>query len=1841
MSESDKDKKRPDGGPPGSDFDWDSALTEWDEKSFEPEIARDEETKKPATVAGTSLERPARPLYRPPAGLAPPAPPRQPPKVPPPKPAPPRPAPPPRRLAPIEQEPLDDELDDGPPSSPPASPAVLPAASHGASSLAPSTPAGHGLEKVFDRKGEAFEANDDDVDALLDGPALVESVRPPAITRDFDVHESGADGADETDAPPSSEPEPNAAGLEELPVRPQVTSHIDLQLSDVELVNPEPPNAPNVAIPVLEGEPRDHDPDAETHIAQVPSEVLLRAKARLVESHHPTAVEEQLESTQPREVPIEASTGSAQLADDSIESALRSRADWLEEEAAVRRGEDRARLLLALSEIRAILGQRARAAQLAAGARDTAPNLLLSHKQARALAENLSPGDVAEMLKSEAASAESLDARLHASLLAADALRRGGDEVGAVQTWDELLVSAPSDPRALVARAAFGLSREELDPLVQLSQGPTGGAGGPSIQDGILAALALRGALPERLPSGEAFEAVRANDALGRARSALGKNDVVTATSCLGELREVPELARAAGWLFAALGSTQPATRPEAAKALEKLVQGGEEPARRALAARAIELGDAKLAETAIAGPSFSTADRAVLRTLLDIDPALRDADAEALAIAGSMAPLASAVAAHLPGKPMGVDTDSTDAWLEGRADRLVGNEPARSELRLARLLGAGAPAGAIAAAIASFPAPGPPEAEGIAVELLAREQKWAELAETLQRWKGGKPSGHSGDGALAAGLLAERTNDPERARQAYQEARAEDPTNEAAARALAELDPATDLSEQLSGLADQLGDSVTGALARLEAVMRAEGIDEETRANLLERTHRAAPGLPMAAFLARRNARKRGDTSELLRWIDEERAADPEPLERAVDAARQALLLVKSEPGLAAERAEEAHKARPNDMALRELYERLSPEPPVDQGAWREERASHAIGDARAILYMEAAHRYELSGDKASALRAAEAAVASGESILARLALERAELEAGAAARLADELLDEARQAATVEERREAYERLADLDAIGRSDPASALLWHRSILEESPTHKPSLRHLEHALIGEGRDEELEPIATGVARALDGAAGGEGAAHADLAARFRARGAAGSWEATYEVAEIGARQPVPSLSSQRLLNAHARSRRDDALLLKTTLALLSKTTRQPEVTSLLIRAGEAASRTGDLAQATELLERAKTSDPSDVVVWGLLADVRQRAGDPRGAAEACEALARSSVVREHRLPAWYDAGRFWTDDVHDQDRGLAALEQAASIDLAYEDVFQRLSNIYTSRGAKGELASLLERRIATISDPDERMSMEVERGRALSEVGDYAGARRALEAALASHPDSTPALAHFAELSAREQDWDSAEQAWVRLARLLTQPEEQRQVYARLGQLYSTNSVNLARAELAFKEVLKRAPGDVVTLESLVDIYRRMNDAPHAVEIVQQLAMQARDPTEKRARLIELAEIHESPGHDTRKAEQVLEGARREFPTDVAILRALAEFYIRHKQMPAVHILLDRAAADARRAFAAGRFAPALFEIMRAVFELRGRKDASRIVAATLAAFDGQPAIVRGAEARALDPALDDKLAPEVLSHALRMLLQATGAALDAAAPIDLRAHSATPLGPSGAVLQASINALAAAAGLPPPHVYVSPTLGRACVPASSEPPTIVLGEALLTIGDPMARAFMIVRAVKLIATRASALVRTPSADLNVLVSAWLQAFNPNWTPQGVNPAALAAASKRVAPAMPKKLPPELGMLALEVAGSLGMRASTLGAMALAWANRAALLAIGDPNAALQAIAWSHGARDGAPTDPEERVTWLARTHEAKDLMTFSISDAYAEARERLGLDKS
>ena len=1487
--------------------------------------------------------------------------------------------------------------------------------------------------------------------------------------------------------------------------------------------------------------------------------------------------------------------------------ALRERALWLEEEArALEDDEDRARALLTVSELRAIANDLDTAVSLAAEARQLAPHLPLTWAQTRGLTSPSAPHALEE-LDAEVPHAKTAAARVHATVLAADVARAGGDLEGAIARWEQATKLDPVDVRAPLALAAVALGRRDhTSAWLRLSEVREFEA----LDQAVSHILSLRGA-----PTTEALpDSLVPNDAVRRLRHFLSTQDFPSAQATAAEIGRVNGMTKAAAWLSSAFGALSTPTRRSSQKTLKSLADAGDTLARRAHAARSLELSDPEGLVAALSTPeAFSREELTVLTALAGRDPEPFAAELHDAQLAPLVAGLAGATFAP-----------------EKRGTYLAGDVPVRAKVRLARRAAAGAPTSDLLEAHGDLGEPSALEDAVITFRAIVES-----TASTLVSSLASAALASEGERAvhrnLVRGLVAEANDDAEQARASFRTVREAVGPSESMMRIALATDPSLEAASELLATAEALPDGPASSLLRLEALAR-EDLPDATRGAELARATTEAPGLGIAAFLAERVARRQGDEEEVLRITRERRAGTDDAVELALDGIREALLVADSDMGAAAERLAEAHAAFPHDLALRELYERL--DPTIPRAPFREAQASVSQGEARGLFLFQAALENLAIGDTTAALALVRRAVEAGADGPATIVLDRLEISAGEAARLTDALMAEARAATEATARREAYERLAEIDEKGRSDTASALLWHRTVLEEEPGYLPSLRYVEHALISEGRDAELEPYYFSIAHTLGSESPAECSAHAFASAELRARTPELGWDAGYEPVKL-AYESAPSFWATRALYAHARARKDDALVLEALTRLLEDETRLPETAALLVRASEAAARLGSSEEARVYLERASSTDPGDVLTWAFLAEVRAHAEDMRGAAEACESQARTSVVPEHQLHAWYDAARTWLEVLKDEERGVLALEQAAMIDASYADVFNRLFALYTAQRRDVALAELLESRLAKVDDPEERVSLEVQLGRALAEMGDVQRARQVLREALAIRPDHREALVTLADLYAKEHDHEEAEKTYVALSRLVLSAEEARRVFDSLADLYAGPLGNLGRAEVALQEVLKRVPNDLPILEKLVAVLRRKNDVPRAVEVQQQIIALAKAPEERLARLLELATIHETTGRDPRKAEQTLEATRKEFPLSVVALRALAEFFARHNQHPAMHVLLDRAASDARRAFAGGRFVTSLFETLATAYELRGKADAARVVTATLNALSAEPSELRGAELAAADSSLDDLLAPEVMSPALRGLLARAGDGLDRGNPMDTDGLATVPLDPSSP-LAPLIKGAASAMGLSGLLVLVSPKVGAMALPKTSTPPTIVIGEKLLQVPNDKARAFHIVRALKLVSLRASALVRGKSEEVNALVSAWLSLFNPSWKPSNVPQGLLGDMQRRLRPTMPAD-DPGLGVAALEAAGLLGTSGPQLRAAALGWANRVALLAVGDPNAALEAIAWTL-KEERAPTGPEERPAWVARNAEARDLMTFSVSDAYAEARSRVGL---
>ena len=910
---------------------------------------------------------------------------------------------------------------------------------------------------------------------------------------------------------------------------------------------------------------------------------------------------------------------------------------------------------------------------LAVEARDAAPSVALAHRQARGLAAPSAHerDDDTAALDAESAASPTDAGRTHAALLAAEALRAAGQEDAAADRFEAVARSETRDVRAAIARATRALARDAA--AADVTDVPEWAA----LREAVAVCVRLRGverggarAVEERLP----------NELVLLARQALDRGDAGQAATWVRELAVIPELASGAKWLAASLAAARPAGRPDAIRWLEDLAERGDPEARRALVERALESGDAARLEAVVATPGgISSAERATVAALSGAPLAASDPHLDAASSTPGMETLAAALSAIAVPRD-----DHRDADIEARGRRLAGSSTARALARLGRLLAASARPAEVEAALADAGDARGGEVRAISMEMATRKGQTSDVAGALEAWGAGWGSREEGAiGALAAALVAERAGDVPRAADAFKAARGADPTQEASLRALASLEN-VDLVSDLNGLADELGEGLRGAILRIEAAKRGEGmLPDPTRAMMLEQAYEAARGHPIAPFLAERIARRGGDVDETLRWIRAGRADSKDVVEAALDAVREALLLAERDPHVAGDRLREAHRARPDDVALRELHDRLVMDPPEARAAWRELRASTMTGASRALFLIDAAREFERAGDEEAALRCAEAAGAS-DAGLGAVARERAEVGSPRVARLAEELLAAAKGAADVRDRREAYERLAVVDATVRQDPASALLWHRAILEESPGHEPSLRHVEQHLVGEGRDEELEPIAVGIADALRESLDGEGAAHAELAARLRLRSSDARWDDTREMVELAASAPEPSLWSLRMVHAHARARGDDEVTLATARKLVERASRPADRAAFLALAGETAVRLERLDEARSLLEQAIVEDAGDIATWQLLAEVRQRGGDARGAAEAYEALARSSQVTAHQFEAWQRAARVYAD-ASDAERAMLALEAAAALDPANADVFTRLSSLYAAR----------------------------------------------------------------------------------------------------------------------------------------------------------------------------------------------------------------------------------------------------------------------------------------------------------------------------------------------------------------------------------------------------------------------------------------------------------------------------------------------------------------------------------------------------------------------------
>jgi tetratricopeptide (TPR) repeat protein len=1112
------------------------------------------------------------------------------------------------------------------------------------------------------------------------------------------------------------------------------------------------------------------------------------------------------------------------------------------------------------------------------------------------------------------------------------------------------------------------------------------------------------------------------------------------------------------------------------------------------------------------------------------------------------------------------------------------------------------------------------------ALQTARRAFDWNSIARQIGELPEDAGPWQPGDQQTVAALFFEAAQNREEAERAWEDVLVAAPLRECALRAILDRSTPSEKSVALETTARSMDVRDERAVwLLLEAALTDAASNYDQAEQLLQHAHVLDPSLIVPMLLGEDLARKHNQPSHVADWITKRGELADEPTELAFTAVEEALLHWNDD-----KRAAEACIARAlddigNEATLRELWRHVAADA-TSRVACDTDEPSEGAPQNLDQLCQSAAQAAWL-GDWKSAHEIASSLADSDLETVAKIWADQS--AAGRShAKLFDRLFAEARAESDPIAQRELYERLAQLDSNSRSE-GNFELWQNAILERTPGHLPALRALERSSIRRQRWQELAVVSEKLMQRLSGA---EAMGYCWLSATLHIY--TGNWASSEPMLQWAAQQEKAPLWALRRWYAHVQSKKDWKTMHSLECRLVDMATYAVDTTALLIRCAQSARELEQWEVSASQLRRAIDATPDSTVAWSMWATQHAERGDISNAAEGFEQLSQICSDRAHRAAILSQAVEFWLA-LKDEARAEFDLEQLVTADPHNADAVEKLTGCYRKSRAHDRLAALLERQIEHLATPAERAPLQIERARCLLALGLTIAADKAVEPVLSAFPQDLQALEIKAQVAAALDDSSEAESIYLRLLEAVPDPAWQAELHRKLGLLYEKLTGRGQAAESSYRRLLELKPGDAQALSALVRIEVERGNATEAIKLQTQLMEQATDSSEQRERYVELAHIYETAANDRRRAEEVLERARRKWQNDSVVLKAFASFYQRMGDTSAVQVLLERSVTEARRALHTGRFELNLFEVLATVAHLRNEPLAAESADAVVAALTAQPVVVGGVGPSAFDPRHDEGLAPELLNLPLRAMLQQTGWALDGVSPVDLRTYDAVPLSRVDSKVYEGALQLAASFAIDDLQLWVTDKTGCSCLPVQSRPPIVLLGRSLVSNGTTKIRDFLLMRALKVIQAHMTALARTATVDLGPLIAAYLSSFLPDWQPTGVDMKKVEDFRRQLVQQLPHGYDHAMSPLAQDVVVALGNRSSQLGAAAYEWGSRTALLALGEPALALEAIAAGSGSSP-LPADTNERIKWITRHAEARNVMVFALSDAYLRLRTQL-----
>jgi tetratricopeptide (TPR) repeat protein len=1069
-------------------------------------------------------------------------------------------------------------------------------------------------------------------------------------------------------------------------------------------------------------------------------------------------------------------------------------------------------------------------------------------------------------------------------------------------------------------------------------------------------------------------------------------------------------------------------------------------------------------------------------------------------------------------------------------------------------------------------------------------------------------------------------------------EALAAEPSRAVAARALGRHLWASSPREAANLWRDAMSSSQEATVTTLVAAWILEAHPDD--AALLWRDALRSPTKTSALLRGAESfARRHGDLRLLADAELALGALRTEPREKTIREVRAAYLLAATDAEESSRCLSRTIESATHDPALRELIVRVGPAIPNGVGAALLEAASKLCdGEWALALRLRAALLLESEGDLDGALAVHENTPA--EDAFRTHALFRLWRQTGNSSRLLQTLEHEAAN----NESTTALLRMADIATSDLSDEPRSLEIYQRVLERDATDLESLRALERDAFGRARFEDVYAIEHNLAAATGGAR--SAAAHARMTVRFARR--AGSFD------ELTQDELVAELSRRLDADTWLARRAGEAALVRGWLEVsarsaetLARAHRGPDRGLFAYVAANAWIAQGDRARALAILEEAVAFDTQHRGAAVLLAELAMEVEDFARACEAWELAATTSSSDEERIESWYRAGALAQDSVGDIVRAQRALEKVAALDIAHADTFGRLREIFRATADGASLRRLIAARIQHGVSSEMLAELGAELGELSVAAGDLAARKEALRALVRVESTGPEMFGELVDLLMEDEEWSEAADVLVKSARVSRHPADLKKVFVALGELYESKIPDKRRAEAAFTRAYKIDPRDLEVTERLAAIYLRDGRSAEAVRALLHACELATDPASLRRHQISLAEAYEASGA-RKQAEAVLEKVRAATPSDIDVLRRLAELYRQSGDTQALAVHLQRAATEVRSGIVADLADVDAWVALMDVLAWRGRSEASRVVAATAIAIglqdpsfsDNVDVVVQlaGGRGAALDGDLDELLAPEALSPEARAFFAGAEDVLSALLPFDPKASKAERVDAKDHPWRVQVSEVARWLSVSTIELWVTSASPRVCVPISGRPLGVLVGKDIYDRATEREKTFLLVRAVKLGLAGFAPILRTTSPDLLLVLAGLFRALDPAFAIATLPLAQLDGAAKHASRTLGRKVRPELVAQFRAMAARPGFDANRLVPLALQFGDRVGLVAVGSPQHALNATLRLAGD-SGAGVAGRARFEAVCRVRFARTLAEFAISESHFESRRRSGAD--